>query len=490
MARQASPARVLLKAFDQASQPIYLVDGNRRLRYANEACCAWLGKKIEELVGLRCDYATPADHDPQAAPNLILGPPIEAFTGAVTSGYVCGGTTTDALQVRSATFQLLQEAADPSERGRSVMVFVAPPGAAGAAEVSSASNASTHAELLRLRAELDATLFQGPLIGTSHALKRLREQVKVAQHAGVRALIVGPAGSGRKQLARAIHYAGDVAGTGPLAAVDCPVMDAELMQLTLTRFLRQREGQSFRRPPGLLLMDVDQLRGDAQQELAGFLLLPGVELQTISTATRSLHKLAARGKFRQDLAFALSTFTLTVPGLARRMEDVPLLAQYFIEQENARSAHAASAKQNIPPQRSGLADDAVELLLLYPWPGNVEELQQVIREACCQEGQQAGSGLIAAADLPDRVRHGRESLIRQQPAEPAIRLADFLAEVEKELLARALKKAGGNKTRAAELLGLQRARLIRRLVQLGLQKPTAADDEPVIFEPIAPDSPS
>lgn len=336
---------------------------------------------------------------------------------------------------------------------------------------------------MRLRTELDATLFQGPLIGVSHALKRLREQVKVAQQAGVRVLIVGPAGSGRRQLARAIHYAGDVSVSGPLAPVDCPVMDAELMQLTVTRFLRQRDGQSFRRPPGLLLTDVDQLRADAQQELAGFLLLPGIELQTISTATRSLHKLAARGKFRQDLAFALSTFTLTVPRLGQRIEDVPLLAQYFIEQENARTAQpGAAAKQESEPQRSGLADDAMELLLLYPWPGNVEELQQVIREAC----QNTATSLITAADLPERIRHGREALLRQQPAEPAIHLPDFLAEIEKELLARALRKAGGNKTKAAELLGLQRARLIRRLVQLGLQKP--AEDEPVVFEPISPDT--
>jgi DNA-binding NtrC family response regulator len=134
-------------------------------------------------------------------------------------------------------------------------------------------------------------------------------------------------------------------------------------------------------------------------------------------------------------------------------------------------------------QHSRLADDALDLLLLYAWPRNVEELGEVIREAC----ERAAAPLITAADLPERMHHGREALLHQQPAETPIQLNEFLAEVEKELLARALKKAGGNKTKAAALLGLQRARLIRRLVQLGLQKQAAPEDEPVIFEPIPPE---
>ena len=468
MARQASPARLLLKSFDQAPTPIYLISPQRKLQYANEACCEWLGKKLPELVGQRCDFTATSTRDGQAAGANSLGPPPAAFEQGCTTGEICGGPEGAAAEVRTATFHALGGSTG-------LLVFV------GAAVSSVTDGKSSdlaprlsHLQLLQLRSELDPALLLSPLIGQSHAIRRLREQVKVAQHANVRVMLIGPVGSGRRQLARAIHYAGDVNQVGPLAPVDCPVMDAELMQLTLTRFLKQREGTTFRRPPALLLTDVDQLRADAQQELAGFLLLPGVELQTISTATRSLHKLAARGRFRQDLAFALSTFTLTAPPLSKRLEDVPLLAQYFLEQHNARGG----------TQHGGFAQDALELLLLYPWPGNIDELATIVKQACTS----ASGNVITAADLPPQVHHGREALLHQNPAEPSIKLPEFLAEVEKELLQRALRKANGNKTKAAELLGLQRGRLIRRLVQLGLMQPPAREDEEiVVFEPIQPD---
>ena len=480
MARQASPARLLLKSFDQAGAPVYLLDAQRKLLFANEACCAWLGKKLTDLVGLRCDFTTAGKDAKESPPSL--GPPPEAFAQSFSQGEVWAGPERGAAEVRTATFHSL------AGQAGCLLVVVGPAVAtSGAAANSAAATRLGHLQLLQLRSELDPALFLGPLVGQSHALRRLREQVKVAQHANVRVMLIGPAGSGRRQLAKAIHYVGDVSQVGPLAPVDCPVMDAELMQLTLTRFLRQREGISFRRPPALLLTDVDQLRPDAQQELAGFLHLPGVELQTISTAQRSLHKLAARGRFRQDLAFALSTFTLTTPPLGKRLEDVPLLAQFFVEQHNARTSSAAagcaSAAAGCAVQHSGFAPDALELLLLYPWPGNVEELADVVKQSCAA----ATGNQIAAADLPERLHHGREALLHQSPQDPPLKLAEFLGEVEKELLQRALRKSGGNKSKAAELLGLNRARLIRRLVQLGLVKAPAREEEPVVFEPIQPD---
>ncbi|WP_425615244.1 helix-turn-helix domain-containing protein [Anatilimnocola sp. NA78] len=484
MPRPASPARLLLKYLDRAATPVYLIDGQLRLQYANEACCQWLGRTAEQLQGQACNYIATSGREAQPAPEWALGPPPEAFQAATLSGEVLGGPANGPTQIRVATFHAIAEPGSATTDQAAVLVIV---GEAITGEATSRNQEAvgdakrTHLQLLQLRRDLDPSLFQSPLIGHSHELRRLREQVKVAQHANVRVLMVGPSGSGRRQLARAIHYTGDISKVGPLAAVDCPVMDAELMQLTLTRFIKQREGQTYRRPPALLLTDVDQLRPDAQQELAGFLLLPGVELPAISTASRSLHKLAARGKFRQDLAFALSTFTLQVPALGKRPEDVPVLAQYFLEQQNARGG----------VQHSGFASDAMELLSLFPWPGNLDELAEVVRQAC----EQATSPLITATDLPERLHHGRESLVHQQLDEPTIKLDAFLAEVEKELLQRALKKSGGNKTKAAELLGVHRARLIRRLVQLGLVSPTGRDDEliadePVVFEPIQPDSAS
>jgi transcriptional regulator with PAS, ATPase and Fis domain len=481
MARPASPARLLLKFFEHADRPVYLLDHQRKLTFVNEACCRWLGRTAEELLGLRFDFqAVTTGKDATAVSELALGPPPEAYLSDTLAGEVRGGPPNQPQEIREALFlSLAEEAATPAlSNGQSARsVFVVVQGAAAAPSRGSsergAASRSVHHDLLQLRGELGALYFQAPLIGQSPAIRRLREQVKVAQQAQVRVLVVGPEGSGRKQLARAIHYASDAQQVGPLAMVDCPVMDAELIQLTITRFLQQREGQNFRKPPALLLMDVDRLRPDAQQELAGFLLLPGIELPTISTASRSLHKLAGRGKFRQDLAFALSTFTLLVPPLSRRREDIPLLAQHFVEQHNSRAAR----------QHSGFTTEALELLSLFPWPGNVEELAAVVRE-CCETASEPAMG---ADELPSRLHHGREALLHKAANEPAIKLDPFLAEVEKELFQRALKRTGGNRTKAAELLGINRARLIRRLVQLGLAQPTTAEEESVIFEPLQPE---
>jgi transcriptional regulator with PAS, ATPase and Fis domain len=482
MPRPASPARLLLKFFEHADRPVYLLDDQRRLTFVNEACCRWLGRTPEELLGQRFDFqAVTTGKDATAVSELALGPPPEAYLSDAFAGEVRGGPPNQPPEIREALFLSLgEDGATPAlsngQPARSVFVVVqgvvvaAPPGT----KELGATSRSVHRDLLQLRGEMGALYLQAPLIGQSPALRRLREQVKVAQQAHVRVLVVGPEGSGRKQLARAIHYANDMQQVGPLAIVDCPVMDAELIQLTITRFLQQREGQSFRKPPALLLMDVDRLRADAQQELAGFLLLPGIELPTISTASRSLHKLAGRGKFRQDLAFALSTFTLLVPPLLRRREDIPLLAQHFVEQHNTRATH----------QHSGFTADALELLSLYSWPRNVEELAAVVRECC----EAARGPAIGVDDLPSRLHHGREALLHKAADEPAIKLDPFLAEVEKELFQRALKRTAGNRTKAAELLGINRARLIRRLVQLGLAQPTTAEEESVIFEPLQPEN--
>ena len=110
---------------------------------------------------------------------------------------------------------------------------------------------------------------------------------------------------------------------------------------------------SNERPPAALLLYVERLQPEAQQELAGFFLLPGIELHTLATSRVNLQRLAAKGKFRRDLAYALSTLTIVIPPLKSRLADVPLLAQHFLEERNAEGGH----------QLSGFAPAAMELLI-------------------------------------------------------------------------------------------------------------------------------
>ena len=149
-----------------------------------------------------------------------------------------------------------------------------------------------------------------------------------------------------------------------------------------------------------------------------------------------------------------------MPALAERREDVPLLAQALLEEINAEGKK----------QLRGFTPETLDSLAAYPWPGNIDELAAMVREA----HERAEGLLIGPGDLPKRIhlaavaaRHPRREL------EP-IDLEKHLSGIELELIERTLRLAKGNKTKAAKLLGLTRPRLYRRMVQLGLEREESA----------------
>ena len=470
MPRKLSPLKSLAKLLDAAAAPIYLLDSARQFVYGNAAFTAWVGRPAEDLIGLKCHYHSSGQITGLAELGAALCPTPDAFSGQLQTGMVAAPGPDGGLVPRPASFvPLTVEGHDPA--GVLVIVGEAADGEPGGAAASSGelTSAELHTELQRLRGDLGRRYQIGQLIGQSNAIIRVRDQVRLATQSHARVLVLGPPGSGREHVARTIHYGPP--GAGPLVPVTCKLVDAELMQAAITSALKRPSDNAASRPATLLLQDVDQLPADAQHELAGFLRLPNLELALLSTAGRPLQKLAERGKFRPDLAYFLSTLTIKLPALANRPEDIPLLAQFFLEEQNANGGK----------QLAGFKAEALDLLAAYHWPGNVEELLAIVREASAQ----AAGPRVAAADLPPRLHHAASAGARAQPPAQPIHLDDFLAQIETELLRRALEQARDNKTQAALLLGIHRARLIRRLVQLGLTPPTP-DDEPVIFEPLDP----
>jgi DNA-binding NtrC family response regulator len=254
-------------------------------------------------------------------------------------------------------------------------------------------------------------------------------------------------------------------------------MEAELLQTTVMAFLRRcielepqppasqpigmRPSETgpteshplSTRPAGtLLLLDVDQLSLDAQMELTAFFELPVFNLRTIVTSQQRLLDLAHENHFHLPLALALSTLEIGLPALADRRQDIPFLAQQFVEDFNASGGR----------QLSGLTTDALDQLCALPWQGDTDELAEVIEQAC----QAADGPRIGLADLPKRVTLLASVAANPPPAlDETIRLDDFLAEIEGELIQRALERADGNKTQAARLLGVNLARLLRKLGQ-------------------------
>jgi DNA-binding NtrC family response regulator len=154
------------------------------------------------------------------------------------------------------------------------------------------------------------------------------------------------------------------------------------------------------------------------------------------------------------LLAAVSTITIDLPPLASRLEDLPVLAQYFLEACN----HGSSK------QVGSFRSDALDLLALYSWPGELNQL----REAVAAAHRVATSHDISAADLPTVVQHASGAAKRSRREPERIVLDELLASIEKKAIVRALAQAGGNKSEAATLLGMTRPRLYRRLVQLGL----------------------
>ena len=193
---------------------------------------------------------------------------------------------------------------------------------------------------------------------------------------------------------------------------------------------------------------------EIQGAMAAALSAPAFRLRSIATGEQPLAEAVRHGRYRDDLAAMLSTITIELPPLARRREDIPLLAQALLEDVNARGGR----------QLGSFAPETLDRLVAYDWPGNTDELAEVVAESC---GRAAGV-VILPDDLPERLRLAAEAAARPRRKEETIRLDEFIARIERELIRRALARAKGNKAKAARLLGLNRPRLYRRMIQLGL----------------------
>ncbi len=279
-------------------------------------------------------------------------------------------------------------------------------------------------------------------------MERARRQVRLAtRDATCSVLVVGPEGAGREHIARTIHVRRAPHGA-PILPLACPLLDAELLETSLQAADAPVDLEDNVLPPTLLLLDVNELSGDAQKVLADR-LMQHPQLALLSTAKRDLLQMAADAALLPQLTAALSTLVIRIPDLQQRVEDLPLLSQMILEQWNATGGR----------QFSGLTDGALDLLALFPWRRGIDELREVVHHAC----RSATGPRIQASDLPHAVRMA--DLSHKHPprqAEP-IDLDHELAVYEQRLIQAALDQAKGNKAQAARLLGVPRTRLLRRL---------------------------
>jgi two-component system nitrogen regulation response regulator NtrX len=336
-----------------------------------------------------------------------------------------------------------------------------------------AANLARENAELRLRAGTEAEL-----TGESHAILQLRASVEKVAPTGSRVLVHGPAGSGKEVVARMIHARSRRAG-GPFVALNCATLnparfEEELFGVegSLDPMAQPRRAGVLERAHGgtLLLDEVSDMPLETQGKIVRalqdqtFERLGGsqrvkVDVRVLSTTNRDLQAEIAAGRFREDLFYRLAVVPLKVPSLKDRREDIPVLAALFLQ----RSAENAG----IPGRE--LSTDAVTALQAYEWPGNVRQLRNLMDWLLIMApGTPADP--IRADMLPPEISAAGPALFNADPSADimALPLREARDMFETQYLQAQLLRFGGNISRTAGFVGMERSALHRKLKQLGI----------------------
>ncbi len=302
--------------------------------------------------------------------------------------------------------------------------------------------------------------FEG-IIGRSPLMLDLFSKIRrVAPHFRS-VLITGPTGAGKELVAKALHQ---LSGSGKrFVAVNCSSITESLAESELFGHVKgsftganQDKVGVFEYADGgtALLDEIGEMPLQMQAKLlrvlqnhevqrVGSPAVTKVDVRVVAATNRDLHEMSRQGKFREDLYFRLSAVELKVPALAERPEDLPLLERHFLK------AFAAQYNKSV----SGLTRRAQTVLARYPWPGNIRELQNVIEHACMM----TESDVIDVRDLPERVQN------QAAAADADYEVLMSIDQLERRHAQRVLDHVGGNKVRAAEVLGISRTHLYQLL---------------------------
>lgn len=464
MAASKPPTRAIAKFLERTSAPVYIVDNEYVISYANQACADWVGVPLSELISSKCTYTSHQSKTELEEQIQGLCPPPESLEAAVhrrpISFSVSAGGKGPSDVWRDATAHPMLDSGD-------VPIGVLVIGEPSDREVPPTTDPiecclgpeQLHAALREIRSVHDRLYSLESLVGTSPFAHRLRRQVESAIETNMDLLIIGPRGTGKEHLARTIHQARHQQKDIELTPIHCSIADQPIIQQTIKDIVTSRS-RSDSKPADhhdwLLLLDIDQLDGAAQQEIFGFIQLPNFALRTLATTSVALTDLAQQGNFSQELAYHLSAVSVELVPLDQRQLDIPFLAQALLERENIHRDR----------QLSGFTKSAMQQLAEFHWPENIDQLQRVIQLAI----ERSSSSQITPEDFPEEFNHGLQALRIGRNVEVEIQMDQYLAEIEKELISRALRQAKNNKTKAAKLLGISRPKLIRRTQHFELEE--------------------
>ncbi len=332
-----------------------------------------------------------------------------------------------------------------------------------------------------LRETLTAEQSFGDLVGCSQKFLEVRELLARAAESRVSVLLLGETGVGKDMFAKALHE-GSPRRDKPYVAVNCAAIPANLIEAELfgvekgafTGADQSRPGRFERAHGGTLFLDeVGELSPQAQAALlrvlqeselerVGDTRTRKVDVRLVAATNEDLDEAVRQGKFRADLLYRLNVYSVVVPPLRERIDDVPDLVRHFIDKYSA--VHGKTVR--------GITDKAMAMLREYQWPGNIRELANMIERGIilAEQGGYIEAPVLfpgmtagtAAADTPSD-----DEQVLDAVAEQLLDSGCDLAALESRMMASAMRRAAGNVSRAAGLLGLSRATLDYRLKKMG-----------------------
>ena len=308
--------------------------------------------------------------------------------------------------------------------------------------------------------------FQG-ILGASAPMQQVFDLIGNAAYSDAPVIIFGESGCGKELVAKAIHSTGN-RKTKPYVKVNCAALTESLLESELfghvkgafTGAYRSREGRFEAANGGDIFLDeIGDLPLSTQVKLLRVLEEKVIErvgdnrplkidVRIISATNRNLKQLVDRGAFREDLFYRINVIPITVPPLRERVEDIPLLAEHFFRRIKLKYNQKIRAVSN----------QAMALLMAYAWPGNVRELKSAFEYAvvACQEPMIQPHHLPPSVrQAPARLKDNRRRLLNR-------------SQLQKKELIEALRHAGGNQSRAAEILGISRVTVWNRMKKYGI----------------------
>ena len=332
-------------------------------------------------------------------------------------------------------------------------------------------------EVTRLRQAVSEVRGLDQMIGSSVSIQKVKDLIDRVADADAAVLIIGESGTGKELVAHAIHQRSRNS-TGPFVAINCAAIPEALLESELFGHVKgaftdaraPRQGLFLKANGGTLFLDeigempigmqpklLRALQERTVRPVGGDVEIP-YEARIITASNRDLDVEVTERRFREDLFYRINVLRIDVPALRARGNDVLFLAQYFVAQFSRQT------KKNVV----GLSPPVAEKLMAYTWPGNVRELQNCIERSVAFTRFEE----LTVDDLPEKIRDYKSTDLTI----PGVGALEILTmdEVERRYITRVLKQLDGNKTSAAEMLGLDRRTLYRKLERWG----AAEDPEP------------